>query len=156
MTTVISQKPHNKQLLSQQAIKKVLSILIVEDNPINAVVTKTFCQKQGHNVLLAENGLVAIGILKRKRFDLIIMDNHMPEMDGITATKIIRNELKLDTVIFGCTADVFKEAHDRFMSAGVNYVLTKPLQKESFIDALQLYQKQLISSAVPCEVANTE
>lgn len=156
VTTEIPQKTAAKHSLSQQAIKQALSILIVEDNPINAVVTKTFCQKQGHNVSLAANGLVSIEILKTKRFDLIIMDNHMPEMDGITATQIIRDELNLDTIIFGCTADVFREAHDSFMRAGANHVLTKPLQKESFIDALQQYQKQLISSAVPCEVANTE
>lgn len=142
----IPKKVQAKHSLSQQAISQALSILIVEDNRINALVTKTFCQKQGHNVSLAENGIVAIEVLKQEHFDLIIMDNHMPEMDGVTATKIIRDELKLNTVIFGCTADVFKESHDSFIRAGVNHVLTKPLQKESFIDALQLYQNQLVSS----------
>ncbi|GAB3516250.1 ATP-binding protein [Photobacterium alginatilyticum] len=156
---VTTQRAHPQQAkhsLSCQAISQALSILIVEDNPINAVVTKTFCQKQGHKVSLAENGLVAIEILKNERFDLIIMDNHMPEMDGITATKVIRDEMKLNTVIFGCTADVFKEARDNFISAGANYVLTKPLQKESFFDALQQYQEQLISNATPCPAVGSD
>ena len=156
VTTQRAQPEQAKHSLSRQAISQALSILVVEDNPINAVVTKTFCQKQGHKVLLAENGLVAIEILKNKRFDLIIMDNHMPEMDGITATKVIRDELKLNTVIFGCTADVFKEARDNFISAGANHVLTKPLQKESFIDALQQYQTQLISSEAPSIAVGNE
>ena len=113
-----------------------LSILVAEDNKVNALVTKMFCQRLGHQVTIAENGQVALDILKDTSFDLIIMDNHMPIMDGITATQIIRNKLKLSTVIFACTADVFQEAHDNFIAAGANYILTKPLQEQSFVDAI--------------------
>ena len=113
-----------------------LSILIAEDNKVNALVAKMFCQRLGHQVTIAENGQVALDILQESSFDLIIMDNHMPIMDGITATQIIRNKLKLSTVIFACTADVFQEAHDNFIAAGANYILTKPLQEQSFLDAI--------------------
>ncbi|MGF1807607.1 ATP-binding protein, partial [Aliivibrio sifiae] len=113
-----------------------LSILIAEDNKVNALVAKMFCQRLGHQVTIAENGQIALDILQESSFDLIIMDNHMPIMDGITATQIIRNKLKLSTVIFACTADVFQEAHDNFIAAGANYILTKPLQEQSFLDAI--------------------
>lgn len=137
----------NKQVLAQS-----LDILIVEDNRVNALVAKTFCQKQGHKVTVAEDGSIAIKVVQEQCFDLIIMDNHMPEMDGITATKYMRQTLNMDTIIFGCTADVFKEAHDNFIDAGVDHVLTKPLQKESFIDALLLFQQKLADKSQANEI----
>lgn len=130
--------------LDDQALAQSLNILLVEDNKVNALVAKTFCTKQGHKVEVAVNGQEAVERVKQNRYDLIIMDNHMPVMDGIEATRVIRDELKSKTVIFGCTADVFKEAHDNFIAAGANHILTKPLQKESFIDALQQYRHLLV------------
>ncbi|WP_413111306.1 ATP-binding protein [Thaumasiovibrio sp. DFM-14] len=132
--------------LDSRVLDVSLNILLVEDNKVNALVAKTFCSKQGHNVDVAENGQIAVDKVKGGQYDLIIMDNHMPVMDGIEATRIIRQELKSKTLIFGCTADVFKEAHDSFVAAGVNHILTKPLQKESFIDALYRYRQQLTAS----------
>ncbi|GAL36706.1 sensor histidine kinase [Vibrio maritimus] len=130
--------------LDDQALAQSLNILLVEDNKVNALVAKTFCTKQGHKVEVAVNGQEAVEKVKQGHYDLIIMDNHMPVMDGIEATRIIREELHSKTVIFGCTADVFKEAHDNFIAAGANHILTKPLQKESFIDALQQYRHLLV------------
>ncbi|MCK8044978.1 ATP-binding protein [Shewanella sp. 1CM18E] len=120
----------------KQALPENIRILIAEDNKVNALVAKTFCQRLGHNVEIAYNGLEAINILKTKPFDLVIMDNHMPEMDGIEATEYIRKTLNLSVPVFACTADVFKEAHDNMINAGANHVLTKPLQEQSFRDAL--------------------
>ncbi len=130
--------------LDDQALAQSLNILLVEDNKVNALVAKTFCTKQGHEVEVAVNGQEAVEKVKQGHYDLIIMDNHMPVMDGIEATRVIRDELHSKTVIFGCTADVFKEAHDNFIAAGANHILTKPLQKESFIDALQQYRHLLV------------
>lgn len=121
-----------------------LSILIAEDNKINALVAQMFCQRLGHKAIIAENGKVAIDKLKETHFDLIIMDNHMPVMDGILATKIIREKLKISTVIFAYTANAFQKAHDNFLKAGANYVLTKPLQENDFIGAIKQYQDAII------------
>lgn len=129
----IQQAPETKQFKS---LPIELDILIVEDNPVNAMVTKKFCHSLDHKVSIAKDGLEAIELVQGNAYDIIIMDNHMPRLDGIEATQYIRNELKINTIIFGCTADVFQEAHDRFIDAGANYVLTKPLQKNSFNDAL--------------------
>lgn len=120
-----------------------LNILLVEDNRINAIVAQGFCEKLGHHVDHSENGKLAIERLKTNRYDLILMDNHMPEMNGVETTHYIREQLKLDTLIFAYTADVFKEAHDNFIHAGVDHVLTKPLQQESFFDALQQFSTRL-------------
>ncbi len=129
---------------NEELIHQKLSILVAEDNKVNALVAKMFCERLGHQVVVVENGQLAIETLRSQVFDLIIMDNHMPIMDGISATKIIRKELKLPTVIFACTADVFQEAHDNFIEAGANYVLTKPLQEQGFMDAIKQHQ-QLIT-----------
>ncbi|MEZ9656612.1 CHASE3 domain-containing protein [Vibrio splendidus] len=120
-----------------------LSILLVEDNRINAIVAQGFCEKLGHHVEHAENGKLAIERLKTTQYDLILMDNHMPEMNGVETTQYIREKLKLKTLIFAYTADVFREAHDNFIHAGVDHVLTKPLQQESFFDALQQFSSRL-------------
>ncbi|MFA0495645.1 CHASE3 domain-containing protein [Vibrio sp. 10N.222.54.B11] len=120
-----------------------LSILLVEDNRINAIVAQGFCEKLGHHVEHAENGKLAIERLKTTQYDLILMDNHMPEMNGVETTNYIREKLKLDTLIFAYTADVFREAHDNFIQVGVDHILTKPLQQESFFDALQQFSSRL-------------
>nr|WP_241904303.1 response regulator [Vibrio lentus] len=107
------------------------------------MVAQGFCENLGHHVDLAENGKLAIERLETHQYDLILMDNHMPEMNGVEATHYIRDKLKLNTLIFAYTADVFREAHDSFLNAGVDHVLTKPLQQESFFDALQQFSSRL-------------
>ncbi|MGF1761379.1 ATP-binding protein [Photobacterium sagamiensis] len=121
-----------------------LDILVVEDNKINALVAKTFCEKQGHHVQCVQNGQQAVELVKKQDFDLILMDNHMPVMDGIEATKLIRNDLNRKTVIFAFTADAFQQTHDDFIAAGANAVLTKPLKEESLLQALQQNHKELL------------
>ncbi|OMO35224.1 histidine kinase [Vibrio sp. 10N.261.46.E8] len=131
-----------------------LSILLVEDNRINAIVAQGFCEKLGHHVEHAENGKLAIERLKTTQYDLILMDNHMPEMNGVETTHYIREKLKLGTLIFAYTADVFREAHDNFIHAGVDHVLTKPLQQESFFDALQQFSSRLPKQTGSAESAS--
>ncbi|WP_170107740.1 LuxQ periplasmic sensor domain-containing protein [Photobacterium lipolyticum] len=121
-----------------------LDILVVEDNKINALVAKTFCEKQGHHVQCVQNGQQAVERVKKHDFDLILMDNHMPMMDGIEATKMIRNDLNRKTVIFALTADAFQQTHDDFIAAGANSVLIKPLKEESLLQALQQNHKKLL------------
>ena len=120
-----------------------LDILLVEDNKINALVAKTFCEKQGCHVHWVQNGQLAVEAVKNQDFDLIIMDNHMPVMDGIETTKRIRHELQRNTVIFAYTADVFSQTRNALIAAGANEVLVKPLDKTSFLHALQQNRQQL-------------
>jgi CheY-like chemotaxis protein len=110
---------------------------------VNAIVAKGFCEKLGHTVEIAENGLIATKKAQQNHYDLILMDNHMPEMNGVEATRFIRKNLGLGTLLFAYTADVFREAHDNFIEAGADHVLTKPLQRESFTDALKQFSSRL-------------
>ncbi|HHP0460323.1 TPA: ATP-binding protein [Vibrio harveyi] len=133
----------NTKAEQQQENKRNLHILLAEDNRVNAIVAKGFCEKLGHTVEIAENGLIATKKAQENQYDLILMDNHMPEMNGVEATRFIRKKLGVKTLLFAYTADVFREAHDNFIDAGADHVLTKPLQRESFADALKQFASRL-------------
>ncbi|HEQ3590060.1 TPA: response regulator [Vibrio harveyi] len=133
----------NTKAEQQQENKRNLHILLAEDNRVNAIVAKGFCEKLGHTVEIAENGLIATKKAQENQYDLILMDNHMPEMNGVEATRFIREKIGVKTLLFAYTADVFREAHDNFIDAGADHVLTKPLQRESFADALKQFASRL-------------
>ncbi|KLN64823.1 ATP-binding protein [Vibrio sp. VPAP30] len=138
---------NNIQLVSSDTITSInqLRILLIEDNRVNAVVAKRFLREYASDIIWAKDGLQALEILKRDQFDLIVTDNHMPKLSGVETIKRIRNVLKLDTVVFAYTADVFKEAHDSLIGAGANFVLTKPLQKPSLDLALKQFSGEIIA-----------
>ncbi|HCE2124405.1 ATP-binding protein [Vibrio parahaemolyticus] len=138
-----SEKPSPQHTPVQTRSTQNLRILLAEDNRVNALVAKGFCEKLGHAVDVAENGLVAVEKARDNDYDLILMDNHMPEMNGVEATRFIREKLEVKTLLFAYTADVFREAHDHFIAAGADHVLTKPLQRESFADALKQFSARL-------------
>ncbi|MBM4942823.1 response regulator [Vibrio parahaemolyticus] len=138
-----SEKPSPQHTPVQTRSTQNLRILLAEDNRVNALVAKGFCEKLGHAVDVAENGLVAVEKARDNDYDLILMDNHMPEMNGVEATRFIREKLGVKTLLFAYTADVFREAHDHFIAAGADHVLTKPLQRESFADALKQFSARL-------------
>lgn len=138
-----SEKPSPQHTPVQTRSTQNLRILLAEDNRVNALVAKGFCEKLGHAVDVAENGLVAVEKARDNDYDLILMDNHMPEMNGVEATRFIREKLRVKTLLFAYTADVFREAHDHFIAAGADHVLTKPLQRESFADALKQFSARL-------------
>ncbi|HCG8727550.1 TPA: response regulator [Vibrio parahaemolyticus] len=138
-----SEKPSPQHTPVQTRSTQNLRILLAEDNRVNALVAKGFCEKLGHAVDVAENGLVAVEKARDNDYDLILMDNHMAEMNGVEATRFIREKLGVKTLLFAYTADVFREAHDHFIAAGADHVLTKPLQRESFADALKQFSARL-------------
>ncbi|GAL02895.1 sensor histidine kinase [Photobacterium aphoticum] len=120
-----------------------LKVLLVEDNAVNAMVAKRFCEKEGHQVTHCLDAMKAIEVLKQTAFDVILMDNHMPGLMGSEAIRIIRQELKIKTVIFACTADVFEAAHEEFIRNGANYVLTKPMQAHRLYQAIDQFSDEI-------------
>jgi CheY-like chemotaxis protein/HPt (histidine-containing phosphotransfer) domain-containing protein len=88
------------------------------------------------NVTEAKNGAEALEILKKHNFDVILMDIQMPEMDGIEATKIIRNEFKLATPIIALTANAFKTEIGKCKNAGMNDYITKPFDEAILIESI--------------------
>ncbi|SEQ08879.1 Signal transduction histidine kinase [Flavobacterium urocaniciphilum] len=104
-----------------------LNILVVEDNKINQMVTKKLLEKCHHKCTIVENGQEAIDIIKVKPFDLILMDIHMPVLNGIETSKQIR-ELGITTPIIALTASDRNEVLDEVQSNGISDILVKPFE----------------------------
>ncbi|WP_162048111.1 quorum-sensing autoinducer 2 sensor kinase/phosphatase LuxQ [Vibrio taketomensis] len=121
-------QPH---VLEQSTMfERPLSVLLVEDNQTNAFIARAFCEKYGMNVTWVQDGRYAIEHLKRNaQVDIILMDNQLPYLGGIEATKIIRDELNLNIPIYACTADGMEDTKQAFMDAGANYVIVKPIKE---------------------------
>jgi len=133
-----------KNLLPKNEITDVLSqnrnILLVEDDDLNIFLIKKLSILWGINVEIAKNGKKAIEILKTKTFDLILMDVQMPLMDGLKATKYIRENLKIVTPIIGLTANAVKSDKQKCLNAGMTAYITKPFDadylKQKMIDLI--------------------
>ena len=108
-----------------------LSVLLVEDNPINQKVASEILRLGGIEPAIAENGEAAVAAVKAGRFDLVLMDIQMPEMDGREATSVIRNDLGLtDLPIIAMTAHTMEGDRDRCLAAGMNDYVSKPIDPE--------------------------
>lgn len=115
-----------------------INVLIADDNNLNIIVLKKFLEDIGIKSDTAENGKVALAKVKAKKYHLIFMDIHMPEMDGWEATRIIR-QTDNDVIIFGLSANVTTEAINKATENGVNNYLTKPFKKEHLYKLLQFH-----------------
>ena len=103
-------------------------VLIVEDYPPNREIALFFLKAAGAQTEIAENGLAAVCQVMEKQFDLILMDVQMPVMDGLAATKDIRGlPFGKDVPIMGMTAYAFATDRDKCLAAGMNGVITKPV-----------------------------
>ncbi|MCF8778148.1 ATP-binding protein [Vibrio sp. IRLE0018] len=137
--SVMSNEPRYK--LNYQG----LHALIVEDNRTNAIIIETFLRHKGFSCEKVENGEQAIARISEQAFDLILMDNHMPVMDGIEAITAIRamDSKSKRSLIFGCTADVFKETRERMLGVGADHIIAKPIVESELDDALFQHAKLL-------------
>lgn len=125
-----------------------ISILMVEDNEMNRMVAQNSLQYYNCKVTEAENGLDAIELLKTQKFDVILMDIQMPEMDGIEATKIIRKDLKLTTPIIALTANAFKTEIEYCKKAGMDDYITKPFDETILIETIARHTVNKAASIV--------
>ncbi|MFN0292454.1 PAS domain S-box protein [Pedobacter helvus] len=114
-------------------------ILLVEDNPINRLVAINSLNYFNAVVTEACDGNEALEILKNPEFDIVLMDVQMPGMDGIEATKKIRNQLKLNIPIIAVTANAFKSEIDKCKEAGMNDYVTKPFEESVLIETIAKY-----------------
>lgn len=113
-----------------------LRILVAEDHPINLKYMRIVMAKLGHEAVFCVNGREAVDLVKRERFDLVLLDYHMPEMDGVIATRMIRAlpDERARVPIVLLTADVVGGAERRARDSGVDEFLTKPLQASQFTE----------------------
>lgn len=125
--------PVNLEL--KMSIRKNANVLIVEDDPVNQILLKKLLQNEGLTVDIAHNGNEALE-KNLENFDMIFMDIHMPKMDGIETTKIIRSK-NSQIKIIGFSADAFTESIEKSMAAEMNDYLTKPINREKLRGILQ-------------------
>ena len=122
-----------------------LRILLVEDNAVNRTLAARLVEKQGHNVIMAENGREAVEAIQHSRgaFDLILMDVQMPDMDGFETTASIRAGELLSGAhvpIVAITAHAMKGDRERCLAAGMDGYISKPIQRQDLVNLLHRYE----------------
>ncbi|WP_087017279.1 response regulator [Thaumasiovibrio subtropicus] len=125
-------EPTNQHATSQSSTTETLEenrkLLIAEDNGVNVTVLTKLLQTIGFDDFdFAKNGKEAVKLARNQAYYAILMDNHMPEMTGIEATKIIKSTISPDAYIIACTADSSPDAKSEFIDNGATEVLLKPL-----------------------------
>ncbi len=113
------------------SVNEPLRVLVAEDHPVNRKVVGLLLQSMGHQVSFAEDGQQALTQARQTDFDLVLMDIHMPVMDGLSSARHIRAlpGERGQVPIVALTADVMNDAAEQAMAAGMNAFLSKPLQK---------------------------
>ncbi|UZR94731.1 ATP-binding protein [Chondrinema litorale] len=133
-----------KEILSKKKdlipFEHTCKILVAEDNETNQIVVKTFLDQWNVDVDMVENGLIAVEKLKQFDYDMVLMDVHMPEMDGYTATKTIRsmaNPQKSKIAIIAMTAAVLQGESEKCFASGMDDYISKPLDKQILYEKIQ-------------------
>ena len=124
-----------------EARRKRLRVLVVEDNYTNQRLAVSVLEKLGHDVNAVSNGLEALDVLKKDKYDIILMDVQMPIMDGLEATRFIRQGsieiLDPNVRIIAMTAHTMKGDRERCLEAGMDDYISKPVQATDLVDVLQ-------------------
>lgn len=134
-----SSKQRSVKFDSGMALEHPLKILMAEDNSINQLVAKKTLEKLGYRIDVASNGIETLQMLKSQNYDIVLMDCSMPEMDGLEATKKIKeNPSEYNTPrIVALTASALKEDRDKCTEAGMDDFLSKPLNIQEIVRVLR-------------------
>jgi len=128
--------PKANKDFSDTASLQGIRILLAEDNEMNRLVANTVLENYGVLITEAKNGAEAVDALKKGQYDIVLMDMQMPIMDGMEATEVIRNEMKLDIPIIALTANAIKGDSERYMAIGMNGFISKPFEENDLINAI--------------------
>jgi len=125
-------------------------LLLVEDNPLNQFVAKSLLEHAGATVEIAGDGQQAVDLLRAdaRRCDVVLMDMHMPVLDGVSATRHIRGELGLTLPVLAMTAGVMASERDRCMAAGMDDFIAKPIDVEQMLGVIERH----LPASPPCPV----
>jgi two-component system sensor histidine kinase/response regulator len=119
-----------------------LHVLLAEDNAVNRRLAVRLLEKRGHTVVVANNGREALAMVQQERFDLVLMDVQMPEMDGLEATAAIRDTERASGChipIVAMTAHAMQSDEERCLAAGMDGYLSKPLDAAKFSQVLERF-----------------
>ncbi len=118
--------------------QRSLAILVAEDNAVNALLLERLLEREGHEVVIARDGVEAVSRFAEGTFDIVLMDVQMPEMDGYEATRRIRASAKGgQTPILALTAHAMRGDRERCLAAGMNDYLSKPVRPKELLAMLQ-------------------
>jgi len=130
---------HNDKNNRPPKFSKNLKILLVEDNRINQDLMAHLFKEWNVEFSVTENGMEAIAILKKERFDIVLMDIQMPEMDGYTATREIRETLKLDMPVIAMTAHTMEGEREKCLGYGMNEYISKPIREDELFKMISQF-----------------
>ncbi|MEQ8602922.1 MAG: ATP-binding protein [Marivibrio sp.] len=135
------------------AVGRAAHILVAEDNEVNQLVIGAMLSSLGHSFEMAPDGAAAIRALRAGRYDLVLMDVHMPEMDGVTAAQWIRasDMDQRDIPIIALTADALEGHRERYLAAGMSDYVTKPVEMTAL--ALAVSRAVGADAGSPLEIA---
>ncbi|MDB4925746.1 MAG: domain S-box protein [Mucilaginibacter sp.] len=122
-----------------------IHVLVVDDNQINRLLINKILTKWGATIDFAENGLQAVNKVENNKFDVVLMDIHMPEMGGLEASQIIRSKHEpyfKQLPIIALTASMLNSQIDQISGAGMNDYILKPFEPKMLLEKLSRYQKQ--------------
>lgn len=141
--------PKNEEPLSRNTPSKDIRgirVLVVEDNEINAKILKSFLSKWQMQIKAAITGVHAVELVKYHKFDLILMDLEMPEMNGYTALKVIR-ERNIDTPVIAFTATQLENLDSLITEAGFTDYIVKPFKPDDLKKKIEMYCERKIDYA---------
>lgn len=136
---VQKESKENQVLHSNNGRDEELTIMLVEDNKMNQLVAGKFLKKWGMKYVIAENGKEAVDLIKKDDFDLILMDLHMPEMDGYEATRQIRSldSSKSNIPIVALSASASPGVKERIHEFHMNGFVTKPFDPAELLNTIR-------------------
>ena len=143
-------KVNNSKFDAQMGKAHPLRILIAEDNAINQKVAIRMLERLGYRADVAANGVEALEALHRQPYDVVLMDVQMPEMDGVEATRIIKQEwdpLQRPCII-AMTADALAGDRERYLALGMDDYISKPVAVKNLISALEQCQPIMVPATV--------
>jgi len=134
-------EPAKLSLDPEMARRHPLRILLAEDNAVNQKLALRFLEQMGYRADVASNGIEAVESIERQRYDVILMDVQMPEMDGLEATRRIRKKNIRQPFIVAMTANAMQGDREMCLEAGMNFYVTKPIRVPELVAALNLVKK---------------
>jgi CheY-like chemotaxis protein len=121
--------------------RRGLRVLMAEDNSVNQKLVSTLLEKRGYSVVMVTDGHAALAALERERFDLVLMDVHMPSMGGFEATAAIRKRERESPQppvrIIAMTASAMKGDRERCLAAGMDGYVSKPIRDKELFETIE-------------------
>lgn len=134
-------KKRDDVVITNEAVGVGFNILVVEDDKVNQKLAQRLLKRKGYGITMVNNGQEAVDIYEDGRFDLILMDIQMPVMDGLTATRLIRNKANVHVPIIALTAYAIKGDREKFLKKGMDDYISKPIDLDEFYGILESHLK---------------